>query len=191
MSTEDPQAPTPDEVLSTPPPVRDLESVLAERPSRGGLPTSTAALLAIVLLAVGFLGGLFVGRQTASNDQTSASGGFPGGSPTPSGGMPGGAGGAGAGAGGTAGTVTRVDGDTLYVKTANGDTVKVVVGSDTKIQVSQEGSLADISKGSTVFVRGTTSNGELNATSITEGDLGLGAFGGPAPGGSGGSSSGG
>jgi hypothetical protein len=156
----------------------DLDSLLAERPSRHGRATSTTVLLAIVLLAAGFLGGLFVGRQTASDDQTVAGpGNFPGSFPTPSGGaMPGGGGG-----GGTFGTVTRVDGDTLYVKTANGDTVKVVVDSGTTIQVSQEGSLSDISEGSSVFVRGTTSDGELSATSITESDLGFGGFGGPSP----------
>ena len=155
----------------------DLQAVLAERPRNGRLPTSTTVLAAIVLLALGFLGGLFVGRQTASSRETAAPGRFPGAFPTPSGGaIPGGAGG-----GGTAGTVTRVEGDTIYVETADGSTVKVVVGDDTSIQVSQEGSLADISEGSTVFARGTTSNGELNATSITEGELGLG---GPAPGGS-------
>jgi hypothetical protein len=182
-ATTQPQ--TPEEVLSTPPPGRDLESVLAERPSRNGRATSTTVLLAIVLLAVGFLGGLFVGRQTApSNQAVAGPGNFPGGFPTPSGSaIPGG------GGGGTFGTVTRVEGDTLYVKTANGQTVKVVVGSDTTIRVSQEGSLSDISKGSTVSVRGTTSNGTLNASSITEGDFGMGGFGGPGAGGAPGASS--
>jgi hypothetical protein len=174
-------APAPEDVLSSPPPVRDLGSVLAERPRNGRLPTSTAVLVAIVLLAVGFLGGLLVGRSTASGNQTSAArGGFPGGFPTPSGGVPGGAGGtSGAGGGIASGTVTRVDGDTLYVKTADGKTVKVVVSSDTTISVSKEGTLADISKGSTVFVRGTSSNGALSATTIMEGDFQLGFLGGP------------
>ncbi|MEW6059081.1 MAG: hypothetical protein AB1551_02890 [Actinomycetota bacterium] len=162
----------------------DLQAVLTRSPRRQGLPTSTAVLAAIALLAVGFLGGLLVGRQTASSGGTAAPGGFQKGFPTPSGAaMPGSGGGV--GGGGTVGTVTRVDGDTIYVETADGSTVKVVVGDDTTIQVSEEGSLTDISEGSTVFVRGTTTDGELNATSITEGELGFVGPGAPSPGASG------
>jgi hypothetical protein len=160
-----------DEILATPPPARALDGALANRPRRRGLPTSTGVLGVIVLVALGFLGGLLVGRHTASGQTDAAAGGLPQGFPTPGGG---------AGVGGTlggftAGTVTRVEGDTLYLETVNGDTVKVVTTGDTQIQISQEGTLADLSKGSSVVVLGSSTNqGVLKATRVTEGDLGAG-----------------
>ena len=157
-----------DEILSVPPTTRDLGRTLANRPRRG-MATSTGVLVAVVLLGVGFFGGLLVGRHTASGQTTTATGGFPGGFPTPSGG--------GFAANGfTVGTVTRVEGDTLYVKTADGSTVKVLTGSATQIRVSQEGTLQDLPPGSTVAVQGSSSGqGAIKATSISEGNFGTGA----------------
>lgn len=167
---------SPEDILSGPPTDDDLGSVLSERPSRRGLATSTGALLAIVVLAVTFVGGLLIGRNTASSTETGTAIGalpttFPSGAP-----------GAVSGNGGnvTAGTVTRVDGNTVYVKTANGKTVKVLTDSGTQIQVTSEGTLADLSKGSNVFVQGSSTGGAVKATRITEGDLGT-AFAGAPP----------
>jgi hypothetical protein len=189
MSTNDPTSSEPvhepipaappteaERILSSPPGAGDLEALLADRPSRRSRVTSTTILAAVVVLAVGFLGGLLIGRNTASGS-SNASGRFPNGFPSafPSGGAF--AGGNGAG-GFTAGTITRIDGDTLYVKTAEGSTVKVVVGSSTSIQISKDGSLSDLSKGSPVVVQGTRTGGVLRATRISEGDLGAGGPGG-------------
>lgn len=163
-----------EEILPRPATRDDLSAVLADRPRRGGLGTSTGVLIAIVVLAVGFLAGLLIGRSTASSSGTgNLAGTFP--STFPSG-APGAAAGNGSGDV-TVGTVTRVDGDTVYVKTANGKTVKVVTDSDTQIQVSTEGTTADLSKGSTVLVQGSSSGGAVKATRITEGDLGGAVFG--------------
>jgi hypothetical protein len=50
-------------------------------------------------------------------------------------------------AGFTAGTVTRIEGETIYVKTANRDTVKVDTNADTQVQVTEDGTLDDLTKG--------------------------------------------
>jgi hypothetical protein len=119
-----------------------------------------------VLLAIGFFGGLLVGRHTASDQTVAAPGSFP----TPGGGPP-----AGSMAGFTTGTVSRVDGDTLYLETSDGDTVKVVTDGDTQIQVSEDAKLGDLPTGSTVVVQGTSNDeGVVEATRISEGDLGPG-----------------
>jgi hypothetical protein len=160
-----------EEILSTPPAARALDGALANRPGRRGLPTSTGVLVAIVLVALGFFGGLLVGRHTASGQTISATGGFPQGFPTPGGG----AGAGGTPGGFTAGTVTRVEGDTLYIETADGGTVKVVTTGDTRIQISRQGTLADLSKGSTVLVQGSANDqGVIEADRVSEGDLGFG-----------------
>jgi len=150
----------------------ELEEALADRPRRSGIPTSTGVLAAIVLLAAGSLGGLLVGRHTATNQAGPAAEGFPGGFPSPgASGAPGG----GFGNGFTVGTVTRVDGDTVYLKTSDGSTVKVATDSNTQIRVSMEGSVQDLSAGSTVVVQGSKNGqGGFRATSITEGGVGLG-----------------
>ena len=149
-----------------------IAKALADRPRRSGIPTSTGVLAAIMLLAAGFFGGLLVGRHTSSGQTGPAAGGFPGGFPTP------GASGAFGRPGGnplTIGTVTRIEGDTVYLKTVDGRTVKVVTSGDTQIRVSKEGTLQDLSTGSTVVVQGSESGqGVVEATSIAEGGLGAG-----------------
>ena len=139
-----------------------------------------------VLLAVTFVGGLFVGRATAP-EQTAA---FPGGGNFPGGGIVPGVTGAGGGAfpgqgGGFAvGTVSRIDGDTIYLETADGQTIEVRTNGDTTVQVTTDGSVGDLAEGEAVIVQGTSADdGSMDATNITEGG-GLGGFPG-APGGNG------
>lgn len=163
------------------PPRDDLQSLLKGRPS-GGRARTTLILAAIVLVTVGAIGGLLVGKSMGSDSQQGA---FPGGGFGPN--APGANGANGNGAGfpggnGTIGTITSVDGDTITIQTANGDTVSVKVGSDTTIQVTQAGSVNDLNNGDSVVVAGAENNGSINADSITEGGLGIGGGG---PGGSG------
>jgi hypothetical protein len=160
------------------PPKDDLQSLLKGRPSEGRS-RNAFILAAIVLVVVGAIGGLFVGKSMASDSQQ---GPFPGsfGPNGPSGtigtGFPGG--------NTTIGTITNVDGDTITIQTANGDTISVDVGSDTTIQVTQTGSLSDLRSGDTIVVAGTENDGSIDADSINEGGLGL-TGGGPGAGGSG------
>jgi Domain of unknown function (DUF5666) len=183
-------SPAAEEILSRPIPTRGLDRALAERPRRRGMPTSTGVLVAIILLAATFVGGLIVGRQTAPDQGSVAAGRFPGYLTAPSGAPAAGS----AGGGFAVGTVARVDGDTLYLRTAQGDTVKVQTDGDTQVRVSQDATLGDLETGSTVIVQGSTNDaGTLEASRISEGDLGIGGGfgqGGPPGGSHGGTSSG-
>ncbi|MFE6489799.1 hypothetical protein ACFVGN_43665, partial [Streptomyces sp. NPDC057757] len=102
----------------------------------------------------------------------------------------GGQGGQGGGQGGFArGTVKAVDGSTVYLTDANGNTIKVTTGDSTKVQLNKQGKVADLQPGQSVTVVGTPdSSGGYNATQLVEGAAGAGAggFGGGGAGGGGG-----
>jgi hypothetical protein len=165
----------PDEWLEEP-----LE--LAPRPRRrllgaGGNPLALA-LLGVLLIACGFIGGVLVEKRQSSS------------SSSPTGvasslaarfrALRGGAG-AGAGAGGssgagagftrpTAGTVAYLAGSTLYVTNAEGNTIKVSTSAGTSVTKTVNTSLKVIHPGETVTVTGTTSaNGAVSAESISVG----------------------
>jgi hypothetical protein len=125
----------------------EIESALA-RPARTKRSLSSTMLLALgVLVAGGFVGGLLLGRATAP-ESTALPGNFPGGGTGATGGnVPG-------GSGFTAGTIQRIDGDTFYVETADGQTVEVQTNGDTVVQVTSEGSVDDLAEGETVIVQG-------------------------------------
>ena len=147
----------------------DLQSLLGTRPS-GSRSKGTMILAAIALVAIGFIGGLFVGKSMGDNSSQLA---FPGGVGQNGPGSTIGNGGAFPGGNATAGTIKRIDGDTITIETPNGDTVTVNVGSDTSIQVTNDGSLSDLGTGDTVVVAGTQNDGSIDANSITEGGVGI------------------
>ncbi|POM26644.1 hypothetical protein BTM25_10470 [Actinomadura rubteroloni] len=168
------------ELLATSPFEDDLDDALAAVPPRRALPGPTLYLAAGVLLVVGFLGGVQAqkwnsgtsagtpsaqpGRALPGGYGAGARGGYGGGY----GGAPGARGGFGGGL--TAGTVTKVSGDTLWVKTADGKTVKVQTGGSTRVSVTREGSLKDLGAGTSVVVRGSAGDdGTVTATQVTEG----------------------
>jgi hypothetical protein len=157
----------------TGPPQDDLQSWLQDRPN-GGRSKSTMLLAAIVLVAVGFIGGLFVGKSMGNDSQQAA---FPGGLGQNGPGFATGANGNGGGLPGggnvTIGTIKSIDGDTITLQTVNGDTVTVNIGSDTTIQVTKDGSVGDLGTGDTLVVAGTQKSGSIDANSITEGGLGI------------------
>lgn len=106
--------------------------------------------------------------------------------------------GAGAGAAGlTFGTVKLVDGDTIYLTDAQGNTVKVTTSGSTKVTESKDGKVADLKPGQTVTIRGAKdSAGNVAASTVTEGgtvpSFGGGGFGGfEGSGGAGGTAGGG
>ncbi|MDL4813775.1 DUF5666 domain-containing protein [Actinomadura opuntiae] len=79
-------------------------------------------------------------------------------------------GGFGGGGGMTAGTVTKISGNTLYLRTSDGKTVKVTTSDSTKISITKDGGLRDLGSGASVVVRGTTGkDGSVTATSVNQG----------------------
>jgi hypothetical protein len=160
------------DLLENSPFTGDLDAQLAPQPRRAKLPGLTLWLGAGVLAVVGFLGGVqadktwggsggtgtAAGPAAASNRGAGGTGGF------------GGFGGGGQGGGGTTGTVTKVVGDVVYLKTADGKTVKVKTGDTTKITLSGTGKAKDLKSGASIVVRGETgSDGTVTATTVTEG----------------------
>ncbi|WP_329518646.1 hypothetical protein [Spirillospora sp. NBC_01491] len=77
---------------------------------------------------------------------------------------------AGAGGGMTVGTITRIEGNTVYLRTSSGQTVMVKTSGSTKIRVTKAGTVKDLSSGAGLVVSGTTAeDGSVIATAIGEG----------------------
>jgi len=159
----------------------DDEPALPPPRPRRRLTPLTAALTAVLLTALGFVGGVVVQKQ-AGDDGGGLPGGFaamraggmPGGA---SGGMPGGAAGdagaggpgSAAGAGVTVGEVTAVKGDTLYVRDATGNTVKVKAAKGATVTRTAEARPREVRPGEQVVVRGASRDGTVTASSIAAG----------------------
>jgi hypothetical protein len=170
-----PTEPSAEDILGTRPETSEIDSALA-KPARSKRSFSSTMLLVLgVVVAVGFVGGLLLGRATAPENAAGLPGNFPGGGNLPGGTGAGGGNLPGGGGGFTAGTIQSVDGDTIFVETADGETVEVRTSGDTDVQVTSEGSVDDLAEGETVIVQGDQQeDGSLDATSITEGGLGFG-----------------
>jgi len=163
---------------------------LPPRPRRRLFAPLPLALLGVLLLACGFIGGVLVekGQSTSTSSAGAASGlasrfaalraGSSGGGASGAAGaasaFAGGAGGGGA----TAGSVAYLDGSTLYVTTAEGNTVKVTTSPATTVTKTVKAEVKGIHPGETVTVTGATgSNGAVSAESIRVGaGGGLGAL---------------
>lgn len=164
---------------------------LPSRPRARYLTPLTACLMALILGGVGFFVGVRVEKSKTSSSGTSAfaRGGFPGASAlstsgsskTTSGATSGGsasslyrrfatAGGfSGATGNGTVGTVSSVDGDTIYVKETSGNTVKVKLNSATTISKSESVSREKLNPGDSVVIQGSAgSGGTVQATSVSD-----------------------
>ena len=158
---------------------------LPPRPRRRLLAPVPLALLGVLLLACGFIGGVLVEKgQTSSSNAggasglasrfaalrgaagagstttgSGASGGGTGSGSTGGGGVAGGGGFAGRlgglGGGATIGEVSYVSGSTLYVTNAEGNTVKVTTSPASSITKTVKADLHGIHPGETVVVRGT------------------------------------
>ncbi len=159
--------------LATDPFADDLTEQLRARAPRRIVNRTTRVLGAVLLVVLGFLGGVQVQKHwgktstQATNPFGNTTGfpnvgasGFPGLNPNQ---------GSSQGAGQpTTGTVKLVDGGTVYVQTADGRTVTVKTTTGTSVRVSQPGSMKDLSAGASVSVEGQTgSDGTVTATTIT------------------------
>jgi hypothetical protein len=162
-----------------------MESPLPPRPRRRFLNGGTAALVALVTAAAGFLGGIELekGQATTSSSPlagrlsalatrfggASAAGGTGARGPASgSGGFSGFGRGIGGG-GGQVGTINSINGHTLYLTTTDGNTVSVKLSSATKIAKSESVGAKRIHPGDTVTVQGLTkSNGSIVATAVSD-----------------------
>ncbi len=192
--------------------LEDLDE-LPPRPRRTLLAPAPLALLAVLLIACGFIGGVLVEKgQSSSSAGTGAAGGFAArlraaaaaGGGTSAAAAPGraAAGGASGAAGGgfagrgTSGTVAYTSGDTLYVTEGESNTVEVRTSAATSVTKTVKSSVHAIHPGEIVTVTGAAgANGTVSAEAIRVGSTGgLAALfgGGASPGTSGkGGSSGG
>ena len=129
----------------------------------------TVAFAALVLAGLGFVAGIQMEkRQGEGAANVALPGGF---SPVLSGGPSGQVPTARPGAGGdvTVGEVKLVDGDNVYVTTADGTMVKVTTAADSVVTTMSDGTVADLEVGNTVVVQGTTgADGTVAASRITE-----------------------
>ncbi|WP_053642393.1 hypothetical protein [Streptomyces sp. XY431] len=184
-------------LLSTAPDGRDVTAELAAPPRRR-LPWVPLVLSAAVIATAAFAGGVQYQRDQAPERPSGASGrtAAAGGAQQPrpgatgagqgnrrngqgaQGGGQGASGGQGGQGGFTRGTVKAVDGTTVYLTDANGNTVKVTTGDSTKVQLNKEGKVGDLQPGQSVTVVGTPSDGGYAATQLVEGGAGFGAAGG-------------
>ncbi|BCY07414.1 hypothetical protein [Actinoplanes sp. L3-i22] len=152
----------------------DLNSAIAQAAPRRWWNRTTLVLAGVGLLVGGFAGGAQVQKHWGSSSTSSSSstatagGGFPAGA-----GMPSGMGGFGqnrsaAPAGGTAGTISRVDGNTVYVQTAAGETVTVRASDTTAVSKTATAKVTDLTAGLKITVQGVAdSEGVVTATTIT------------------------
>lgn len=161
---------------------------LPPRPRRRLLAPLPLALLAILIAACGFIAGVLVEKGQTSSSSSSASAATGGGAGLASrfaalrragGGTSGAAGASGAGgagsaataAGRTTGQVAFIQGSTLYVTTAEGNTVKVVTSPASSVNRTVKASVASIHPGETVAITGTPgSGGTVTAESVRVGE---------------------
>jgi Cu/Ag efflux protein CusF len=140
-------------------------AALAPRP----VPRTTIALVGLVVLVGGFVGGILVQKSYGQPAPTAAANNFPANLP---------AGGAFPGQAGqvrgnqstsaTTGTVKLVDGTTVYLTLANGDIATVKTSDSTAVAVQQSAALKDLEVGQTVTVQGSAgTDGIISATRVT------------------------
>lgn len=168
---------------------------LAPRPRGRLLRPVPLALIAVVIAAAGFLGGV---EAQKGSEGGSGSGGFPGGGGLPSfakaaagataeGAEAGGEGATGAATTGAAGgipsfggseaaasgTVTSVEGHTIYVKESDGTTVAVKVGDGATVTRDSNVAAKKIHPGDTVTVEGAKHGSTVRASSVSATESGV------------------
>lgn len=218
-TTNDPETQEPAAIAYEPIEAEERDEWLEEpdelppRPRRRLLTPIPLALLGVLLIAGGFIGGVEVqkGEETSSASSSGAgaslasrfaalrgggttgagAGAGTGAGRSTTGGASGGFPGAGGGGRPTTGTVAYLAGSTLYVTNAEGNTVKVNTSPATSVTKSVKTKVKGINPGETVTVTGATgSNGAVSAESISVGASAGGGGLGALFGGSGASASG-
>ncbi len=135
-----------------------------------------AALLAVVLVAGGFWGGAELQKNQGGSSTTALAGvaarfrsAAAGGATGATGAIASRFGGLFASTAAAAGTISVVDGNTLYVNdTATGSIVKVTLTKSTTVTRNADAAAIDLRPGDTVTVQGATGNsGAVTATSVS------------------------
>jgi hypothetical protein len=169
----------------TPSPISPTPGTLPAARKKSGGGWLNVVLVVAAAVAIGGVA-FAVGRTTApvsattGNGRGTFNGAFPGGSFAPrASGQPGlgrgGFGGALGGAGLTvSGTVVSVDGDTLTLKTASGQTIEVTTGPSTTYNTQSSASASDVQAGKTVQVQLDLGGGvgRPNASGAPDGSTG-------------------
>jgi hypothetical protein len=176
---KDPDAPWDDQDEAT--------IVLPGRPRRQWFDRRTAGLVAVVACAIGFFAGVRVEKGQVSSSSSSSlrlpsafastgsrssgtgarSGASGRGFPSGAAGFPGAA--AFVGGNTSTGTVSSLDGSSVYVSEGSGNTVKVKLSSATKISKSLRVSKKSLRPGDSVTITGVTSSkGVVSATSVSD-----------------------
>ncbi|WP_432958899.1 hypothetical protein [Micromonospora haikouensis] len=161
-------------------PDEGLTAALAAVAPRRWWNRGTLVLGALVLVVAGFVGGVQVQQRWGEPAAGAAvpSWSFPAGLANGAAGSGRGQGpgdqpsaaASGAAAGTTTGTVTLVDGDTLYVETADGTVVTVRTTDDTAVRTTRASKLTAIERGQRVTVQGgALTDNAMTATSVTTG----------------------
>ncbi|WP_214317298.1 hypothetical protein [Nonomuraea sediminis] len=141
-------------------------------PPRRGPSRLTLALAAAVVLVAGVLIGIQAqkafGSSALPSGQRSGFSGFSGyGGQSPGGQSFGGRQGFG---GATVGTVEKISGEQVYLRTMDGSTVKVTTTGATTVEIARPGKLSDLKTGGTIVVRGQkAADGSVSAVSISQG----------------------
>jgi hypothetical protein len=168
----------------------DLGEELAVQPKKA-VSKLTLGLAAAVVLVAGVVIGIQADKLLGSSETPAAAGGLRSGAQLPGGygqqrgygqqqpgtaQQPGNGQNGGFGqrmGGGTVGTVEKVEGDKIYVKTMDGATVTVTTSDQTTVQISKQGKVADLKTGTSVVVRGQAgADGSVTAQTITQGTMG-------------------
>ncbi len=183
----EPQIDERDDELLEPSPDGDWEEPVEEelppRPRNRLLAPFPLALIAVLIAATGFLGGVLVQKGSEGGGATA---GLPAGIPTdlPAS-FPGGNSSA-----AVSGTVSSVNGYTIYVKDSGGTTVAVRVEDGSKVSRDSNVGVKKIRPGDSVVVQGAKHGSTVKASSIAATESGVetsAASGFPASGGGGGS----
>jgi hypothetical protein len=137
-----------------------------------------AIIVAVLLLALGFWGGAIAQKNHTTASAAGGAAAFAARLRNAGSGATGTSGGGGsqlpgdttgtAGSGATTGTVSVVDGDTLYILTASNQLVKVTLTASTTLTRNAKAKAVQLRPGDTVVVQGSTAkNGSVQAASVS------------------------
>jgi hypothetical protein len=126
----------------------------------------TPVLALVAVLAIGLIGGVLIGKSTATAALPSGfnPASLPGGAPS------------GGGFGDiTNGTIVSVDGSTITLELEDGSSVTVSTADDTTVTQTTDASVSDLAAGDEITVVGEADDdGNVTATNISEGARGFG-----------------